>query len=148
VRLSVRYPTYFAVRRKFLERTHNAAKLNNAGGVGINPDSAIPRQATTDVDTYRSRKHSLRPLRHYWLTFCGLILVEMPSIDDIIKAPLKTGTTFGAASSAIVPGRTGIARRRRPHRSPGDGAVSFLVRSAHSSTAKRRRLFDFSRCPI
>ena len=23
--------------------THNAAKLNDAGGVGINPDSAIPR---------------------------------------------------------------------------------------------------------
>jgi hypothetical protein len=29
--------------------THNAAKLNDADGVGINPDIAIPRQITNDI---------------------------------------------------------------------------------------------------
>jgi hypothetical protein len=70
--------------------------------------------------------------RRYWLTFCGLILVEMPSVDDITKAPLKTERRL-ALQALQSAGPTGIAPRRRPHRSPlGDGAVSFLVRNARS----------------
>jgi hypothetical protein len=33
--------------------THNAAKLNNADGVGINPDSAIPRQLSVGASRKR-----------------------------------------------------------------------------------------------
>lgn len=53
--------------------THDASKLNDAGGVGINPDSAIPRMLSVGTDRAKTKP---RPTGG-GAKFCGVIRASL-----------------------------------------------------------------------